>query len=129
MIEYTASTEGIDPAMLGGFFVGWKKPYSPEEHLEILKNSDVIVLASDTENGRVVGYVTDLTDRVQAAFIPLLEVLPEYHHRGIGSQLMSRMLNKLSGIPAIDVTCDGELQRFYSRFGMQPSVGMVIRDY
>jgi hypothetical protein len=39
------------------------------------------------------------------------------------------MLEKLNGIPAIDLTCDAELQKFYSRFGMIPSVGMVIRNY
>ena len=114
--------------MLQGFFDGWTRPRTPDEHMKILEGSDHIVLAVDAGSGRVVGFVTALTDGVQAAFIPLLEVLPAYRKRGIGTALVTRMLEKLKGTPAIDLTCDPELQRFYTRFGMTSSTGMVIRD-
>jgi GNAT superfamily N-acetyltransferase len=129
MIEYTDSVEGITADMLVGFFVGWKKPHTPEEHLRILRNSDLIVLAVDGERDRVVGFITALTDGAQSAFIPLLEVLPDYQGQGIGSQLVISMLGKLEGMPAIDLTCDPDVQPFYARFGMRPSVGMSIRRY
>lgn len=129
MIEYTDSVEEITTAMLIGFFKGWKKPHTPEGHLKILHNSDHIVLAIDRERNRVVGFITALTDDVQSAFIPLLEVLPDYRRQGIGSELVSRMLRKLAGIPAIDLSCDPDVQKFYSKFGMIPSVGMSIRHY
>ena len=87
------------------------------------------MLAIDEESRRVVGFVTALTDGVQAAFIPLLEVLPEYRGRGIGSELMRRVLGLLSDLTAIDLTCRPELQPFYARFGMQPSVGAILRNY
>lgn len=129
MIRYTDLLEGVSAEMLEGFFDGWTKPRTPAEHMKILEGSDHIVLAVDADSGRVVGFVTALTDGIQAAFIPLLEILPTYRHRGIGTALVTRMLEKLKGIPAIDLTCDPELQRFYTRFGMTPSVGMAIRDY
>jgi ribosomal protein S18 acetylase RimI-like enzyme len=129
MIEFVDSVEGIKATMLQGFFEGWKRPPSPEIHLEILKNSGHVVLAIDRDAGKVVGFVTAITDRIQAAFIPLLEVLPAYRAKGIGSTLVSKMLEKLRGIPAIDLTCDAHMQLFYKRFGMIPSVGMLIRDY
>lgn len=128
MITYTDTLVQIAPDMLHGFFHGWKKPHSPEEHLAILKNSDYIVLALDTEIPRVVGFINALTDHLQSAFIPLLEVLPEYQGRGIGSELVRRMLAKFQRLPAIDLTCDPHLQPFYARFGMTPSVGMIIRN-
>ena len=78
MIEYIDTVENIATQMLKGFFAGWKKPRTPEEHLEILKNSNHIILAIDSDNGKVVGFITALTDTIQSAFIPLLEVLPEY---------------------------------------------------
>ncbi len=56
----------------GGFFVGWKRPRTAAEHLSILQNSDYIVLALDDSDAYVVGYITVLTDGVQAAFISLL---------------------------------------------------------
>ena len=128
MIEYTDSIDKITPDNLEGFFLGWKRLHSPAEHLELLKSSAHIVLAIDTDEDRVVGFITALTDGIQSAFIPLLEVLPEYQKQGIGSALVSKMSEKLKGIPAIDLMCDPEIQKFYTRFGMIPSTGMVIRD-
>ena len=128
-IEYTDSVEGIGTDMLYGFFEGWKTPRTAEEHLIILRSSDYVVLAIDREQNRVVGFITALSDDIQSAFIPLLEVLPDYRRQGIGSQLVSRMLKKLAEIPAVDLMCYPGLQAFYSRFGMIPSVGMSIRRY
>jgi ribosomal protein S18 acetylase RimI-like enzyme len=127
MIRYTSSLDGIHTEMLEGFFVGWRSPRTPEEHLAILARSDLIVLAIDTETDRIVGFVTALTDGMQAAFVPLIEILPEFQGRGIGSELMRRMLDALGSIPCVDLTCDPELRPFYRKFGMIPSVGMILR--
>jgi len=129
MIEYADSLDGIRPGMLKGFFVGWKTPHTPERHLEILKNSDHIMLAVDTEKNRVVGFITALSDHIQSAFVPMLEVLPDYQGRGIGTELTKKMLEKVEHIQAVDLTCDQHLQPFYERFGMLRSVGMVSRKY
>jgi ribosomal protein S18 acetylase RimI-like enzyme len=87
------------------------------------------VLAVDEHSGRVVGFVTALTDGVQAAFIPLLEVLPEHRGQGVGSELMRRVLDRLADLPAVDLTCRPEMQAFYARFEMRPSVGAVLRRH
>ena len=129
MIEYIETTEGITISMLQGFFAGWRNPHTPETHLEILKKSAYIVLALDRATNKIVGFITAITDFVQSAFIPLLEVLPEYRNRDIGSSLAKRMLEKLNHIYAIDLMCDHELQGFYQKLGMTPAVGMVIRNY
>jgi len=129
MIEYRDSLDGIKPEMLQGFFVGWKTPHTPERHLEILKNSDHMLLAVDTDENQAVGFITALSDNIQAAFIPMLEVLPEYQGRGIGTELTRMMLETVDHIQAIDLTCDKHLQPFYEKFGMLKSVGMVIRKY
>ena len=129
MVEYRDSLDGIEPGMLQGFFVGWKTPHTPERHLEILRNSDHVLLAVDKETNQVVGFITALSDNIQSAFIPMLEVLPEYKGRGIGTELTRMMLEKVEHIQAIDLTCDKHLQPFYERFGMLKSVGMVIRKY
>jgi ribosomal protein S18 acetylase RimI-like enzyme len=129
MIEYTDTLDEIDAGMLQGFFVGWKTPHTPERHLEILKNSDHVLLALDTDKERVVGFITALSDHIQSAFIPMLEVLPEYQGKGIGTELTRLMLERIDNIQAIDLTCDKHLQPFYERFGMLKSVGMVIRKY
>lgn len=127
MIEYKTDMEGINPDALKGFFVGWRKPLPPEQHYLILKNSSYKVLAYDTEKSKIIGFINALSDEVNFAFIPMLEVLPEYQNRRVGSDLMEKMLDLLKHITCIDLTCDVEMQDFYERFGMLRSHGMIIR--
>lgn len=129
MIEYITDLNKIEPKDLKGFFAGWKKPLTEYEHFEILKNSSYFVIAYDTNKSKVVGFINALSDNVNFAFIPMIEVLHEYQHQGIGSNLMRRMLKLLDNITCIDLTCDEEMQSFYEQFGMMKSNGMIIRKY
>ncbi len=129
MIKYAVDPEGISADMLDGFFDGWQNPPSPEKHLKLLKNSTKIVLAVDRDKHAVAGFITAISDGVLSAYIPLLEVLPDYQQQGIGQKLVTRMLEELDGIYMIDIMCDPELQPFYERFGMIKSYGMVQRNY
>jgi ribosomal protein S18 acetylase RimI-like enzyme len=93
VITYQTTVDDVHAQHLVAFFVDWPTKPSPERHLALLHGSDKVVLARDTENGRVVGFVTAVSDGVVSAFLPLLEVLPEYQRRGIGSELVRRMLS------------------------------------
>lgn len=127
---YTSGLDGIEPRMLdGGFWVGWVSHPPPETHLRILAGSSHRWLAIDDEREKVVGFITAISDGVQAAYIPLLEVLPEYQGRGIGSELVRRMLEDLKHLYQIDLLCDPGVQPFYERFGMKRATGMMIRNY
>lgn len=123
---YINSIQGITSAQLQGFFVGWPNPPSPEQHLALLQQSTHVVLAQ-IENGRVVGFVTAITDGVLNAHIPLLEVLPEFRNQGVGTELMQRMLAELRGFYAVNLICDPPLRAFYERLGFANALGMVIR--
>ena len=127
-ISYTDRLENISVERLTGFFVGWDKKPSPEKHLELLKQSDFVVLATNTDTGEVVGFITAITDKTLAAYIPFLEVLPGYQSKGIGTELMKRMLEKLKDFYIIDLFCDPEVQKFYEKLGMQRATGMIIRN-
>jgi ribosomal protein S18 acetylase RimI-like enzyme len=129
MIAYTDSTEGITDADLTGFFVGWPNPPSPATHLRLLHGSDHVVLARDEETGYVVGFITAISDGVLAAYIPLLEVLPEYQNHGIGAELVNRMLAQLRHLYMVDLLCDAELQPWYARHGFRHASGMLLRNY
>lgn len=115
--------------MLQGFFVDWPNPPAPKTHLRLLKNSDMVVLAIDTKTRLVVGFITAISDGVLSCYIPFLEVLPEYQSRKIGQNLVRKMLQKLKSVYMIDLMCDKKLQGFYKRFKMQPSTGMIFRNY
>ncbi len=129
MISYTDSLARISAGNLGGFFVGWPNPPSPEIHLKLLENSEQVVLALDEETGKAVGFITAISDGILSAYIPLLEVLPAYRGKGIGQELVRRMLAKLSGSYMVDVICDPEAQPFYERLGMKKGTGMMLRNY
>jgi len=129
MIEYMDTLDESENYPLEGFCEGWKKPLTPPQLRAVINNSTFKVLAVDADHKKIVGIITALSDQTNWAFIPYLEVLPEYQKQGIGKELMQRMLAKLSHINCIDLTCDPEMQPFYEKFGMLKSDGMVIRRY
>ena len=129
MITFTDSLEHVTPEDLkGGLFAGWPNPPSPLTHYRILANSAEIILARSGE-GKVIGFITAISDGISCAYIPHLEVLAAYQGHGIGTELVRRMLEKLTHIYMIDLVCDPGLQRFYERLGMRAIVGMVVRNY
>lgn len=127
MIEYTLSVDGVKAEDLAGFFVGWPSPPTAERHLELLRGSSHVVLA--TEGSRIVGFVSAISDGVLSAYIPLLEVLPEHQGRGIGTELVRRLLRELGDLYMIDLCCDEDIVPFYERLGLQRwDAGMGIRN-
>ena len=123
------TVDGITADRLGGFFEGWRRPVSPEEHLAAMAGSHGVVLAVEQATGKVVGFITAISDGVLSAHIPLLEVLPEYRSRGIGTELLRRMLARLEKFYAVDVVCDASLRTFYEAQGMTPTAAMVLRRH
>jgi len=129
MITYQDTLSGISAEMLKGFFVGWPKHPSPERHFELLRQSAYVMLAKDDETGRVIGFITAITDHVLSAYIPLLEVLPEYQGKGIGKELTTRMLKKLDQFYMVDLICDPDVQPFYEKVGMSRYTCMKVRNF
>jgi ribosomal protein S18 acetylase RimI-like enzyme len=129
MVTYTTSLTGLSPDQLHGFFVGWPNPPSPETHLRILQGSAHVVLAVDEATVHVVGFINAISDGVLMAYIPLLEVLPDYQGRGIGMELTRRMLNDLKHLYSVDLLCDQDVEAFYAKAGMVRAMGMALRNY
>jgi len=127
MIRYTEDMTAIEENMLGGFFVGWPRSPSAAQHLAVLRGSFRAVAAVDDDAGRVAGFVNMISDGVLTAFIPWLEVLPEYQGRGIGSELMRRILD-CDGLYSVDLVCDEPLLKYYERFGMIAVPGAALRN-
>ena len=126
---YKNCIDGITSDMLNGFFVGWLNPPNQQTHLKLLKNSSTIVIALEENTNQVVGFITAISDSVLSAYIPFLEVLPQYQNKGIGKELVNRMLKQLEGIYMIDICCDDDLVPFYEKYGLLKSNGMLTRNY
>lgn len=126
---YTSNLQNITIDMLSGFFVGWGNYPQPETHLYLMHNSYKAIVAIDETNKRVVGFITAISDGVISAYIPLLEVRPDYQQQGIGEILVKMMLQELSDIYMIDLSCDDDLVPYYERFAMTKGNSMIIRNY
>lgn len=127
MINYKTGTESIVADDLEDFFEGWGNKPDPEKRLKILQNSNYIITAHD--EGRLIGFINAVTDKTLSAYIPLLEVLPAYRGKGIGSELVKRMTNMLSSFYMIDLCCDDNLSGFYEKLGFKKTAGMIKRNY
>ena len=126
MTHYREDLAGTSPDSVVGFFVGWPRPPGPRALHRALSRSTHVVLAWEDE--RVVGLVSALSDGALAASIPLLEVLPPYQGRGIGRELLRRLLNRLEDVYMVDLVCDEELVAFYERLGLQRLQAMSRRN-
>ena len=125
---YKNSLDGITSEMLTGFFVDWPDPPNPQTHLKLLKKSSKVVIAVDDHSNQVVGFITAISDGILSAYIPFLEVLPEYKNKGIGKELVNRMFKELDNIYMIDLCCDDDLIPYYEKFGMTRTNGMIMRN-
>jgi ribosomal protein S18 acetylase RimI-like enzyme len=126
VISYSTDPSGLNEADLTGFFVGWPKPPSPAQHLAVLRGSYRVVIARS--GGEVVGFVNMISDGVLTAFIPWLEVRPSFQGRGIGTELVRRVVAEAAHLYSIDLTCDDALRPYYERLGMSALTGMGLRN-
>jgi GNAT superfamily N-acetyltransferase len=129
MIEYRTKLDDITAADLDGFFVGWPTHPSPATHLRMLRGAWAVALAVDTDAGRVVGFANAVSDGVLSAYIPLLEVLPEWQGQGIGTRLIEVLCEQLDDLYMVDLVCDAELEAFYEPLGFRALTGMAKRNY
>jgi predicted N-acetyltransferase YhbS len=67
-----------------------------------------------------------ISDGVLTAFIPWLEVLPDYQGQGIGSELMRRILDGTERFYSVDLVCDAALVPYYARFGMSSASSALL---
>lgn len=127
MIQYTLNINILDELNVDGFFVGWPNPPSNETFKKSLRGSYKIVLAY--ENKKLVGFINSISDGVLSAYIPLLEVLPDYQNKGIGKELVNKLKAELSNLYMLDLLCDENLIPYYKGLGMKPAQGVYLRNY
>lgn len=127
MIEYTSNLTILEDLNLDGFFVDWPNPPSNDVFKKILRGSYKVILAY--ENNKLVGFINSISDGILSAYLPLLEVLPDFQSKGIGKELVKRIKEELKHLYMIDLLCDENLLSYYEKQGMTKAHGSFIRNY
>lgn len=127
-IEYRTTAAEVRWDQLDGFFVGWDVRPSAATLLDHLVRSYRCAIAVDLAGDRVVGFATAISDGLLSAYIPLVEVLPGWHERGIGTELMNVLLEQLKHLYMVDLACDDAVRPFYEKLGMVAGTAMTRRN-
>lgn len=125
MIDYSSSetlrVEELDP-----FFDDWKSPPSRTRREALLEGSDVLVTAR--EGGKLIGIAAAITDGALHALITLLKVVPSHRHRGVGTDLLKRVMGELGRLYDVTLISDAGVSPFYEPHGFRPGFSMSRRD-
>ncbi len=99
--------------------VGWNRMEKELSNPRLRSFYHIAVYESEDLGQKLVGFVDCVSNGVTDAYIQDLMVHPDFQGKGIGTELMNKMIEHLkeAGIYMISVLYDEELKDFYSRFG------------
>ena len=133
MIEYRAGAPEEQQFFALFETTGWNANYqaTPQELSHMLANTWYMLAAYDGE--RLVGFGRVVSDLVLHAMIYDMIVAPDYQGRGIGGEILERLVGKClqAGIRDIQLFCARGKRAFYERRGFvarpDESPGMQYR--
>jgi spermidine synthase len=101
---------------------GWwgkNMPDDPSVVKQIIKGSHCFMVAMQDEE--IVGMGRAISDRASDAYIQDLTVINSYRGKGIGFEILKRLVSRLEedGIKWIGLIAEGNSDGFYSHFGFK----------
>lgn len=78
------------------------------------------------EEKQLVGFCRAVSDGVYRAYVEDVVVLRTHRGRGIGRQMMDKMMKELSGIEAVSLFCSAKLADYYQGSGFQETKQTVM---
>jgi GNAT superfamily N-acetyltransferase len=94
---------------------GWSAADKPDLLRRALLSSETLISAWDVET--LVGLGNAISDGHLVVYYPHLLVLPEYHGRGIGREIMQRLKQHYSGFHQHMLVSEAATVEFYERTG------------
>ena len=107
--------------------VGWERRTADRARLaQLVRGSLYIVSAWDGD--RLVGYARGISDGATKAYVSTVAVLPEYQKRGIGREIIQRLMADHDGIQFI-LHANDKAYPFYLHIdvGFEPASNMLVR--
>ena len=96
---------------------GWSSAQKPELLLKALVASHSLFTAWDGRE--LVGLGNAISDGYLVVYYPHLLVLPKYQGRGIGTELMRRLMARYRGFHQHMLVADGRALDFYQKCGFE----------
>jgi len=129
MIDYR-DTHDVDLDQLAALFVtaGWNDRAYPREKLAALVAGSRFVVSA-WDGPRLVGFARAISDGVSNAYVTTVAVLPDWHGRGIGREIVRRLVEG-EGKSSIRWVLHAreELHGFYGLNGFEPAPDILWRD-
>lgn len=94
---------------------GWSAADKPQQLFDGLMNSYSLISAWDS--GRLWGLGNAISDGHLVVYYPHLLVLPEYHGKGIGSNIMRILMSKYENFHQQMLIVDAKAIEFYKKCG------------
>ena len=128
MITYTDSHD-IDLDQLSVLFnaAGWERRTADRSRLaQLVRGSLWVVSALD--DGQLVGFARAVSDGATNAYVSTVAVLPDYQGRGIGREMMRRLIDGRDGIQFV-LHANDNAYPFYLHLdlGFQPFDHILVR--
>jgi GNAT superfamily N-acetyltransferase len=128
MIAYRDASEPVDLGQLARLFdrVGWQhRTRDPERLAQMVRGSMYGVAAF--EGDVLVGYARAISDGAFNAYVSTVAVLPEYQGRGIGRELIRRLLDGREHVQFV-LHANPHVHPFYLRCGFRLAPDMLRVD-
>ena len=144
MKERQAKKESIGVASLVDY--SFERPIKPEQLQILLRQTDwandrsldgiqkmldaTYLVLGAWEGDRLIGFVRTITDGIYRALIDDVIVEESRRGRGIGSELMQRLIKRLREmeIEEVFLRCGGDVVPFYQRHGFEKNQDGVVMD-
>ncbi len=94
---------------------GWSSAKRPDELCAALRDCHALITA--WEGPRLVGLANAISDGHLVVYFPHAVVHPDYQRRGIGRQMMQRLVARYTDFHQLVLIADGDACGFYQRLG------------
>ena len=101
--------------------VEWSSGHFPERLVVAMRNFETVCSAWDGD--RLIGMICVMDDGIMTAYIQYVLVDPEYHHNGIGHELLNMVKENYKDYMRIVLVAYSDRVSFYESCGMKPGVG------
>lgn len=97
----------------------WNEAWDPAGLRDLIAGSFAFAVAIDSAAGRAVGMGRVISDGVSDGYVQDLVVLPGYRGRGIGTMILSTLLNycKSAGVTWVGLIAEPGTEAFYTESG------------